>query len=114
MIDGSAFEDVAEARTLRRRSSRVLKRRFSEDPTPEDVPARRSAGSGTPKTEKQKILLKRLKNKEAAARCRQKKIDTIKRLERLLEVSHFHFGRAVFQNAKTSFCPPSRRRPRSA
>lgn len=41
---------------------------------------------GTPKTDKQKILLKRLKNKEAAARCRQKKIDTIKNLEKVLEV----------------------------
>jgi len=38
------------------------------------------------KSEKKKLLIKRQKNKEAAARCRQKKIDTINKLEDAVKV----------------------------
>lgn len=43
---------------------------------------------GLSKAEKRKLTLKRQKNKEAAARCRQKKIDTIHTLEEAVKVSH--------------------------
>jgi len=98
-----------------RRSSRVLQRQISkleaedeEEIEEENAIGRRAArrslprtlgwkrgsraadgaeGQGLPKAEVQRILAKRQKNKEAAARCRQKKIDTIKSLEKVLEVS---------------------------